>query len=222
MRSDGSLARLAHFGYQDFRCRLGGRGEAAGDISDCFAPDTVVGDNIAHLAQIAVDVAGQAQRTCHLPRSTLQQGHIHGVRHMDEAAPDVGVLPVDEVQQGVHQVVAHIGACSVGQGGGDACVLDVLHHGLHGQRSEIGGLAVLLDGHVDGLITGVVGDAAVHQVDGHLFRGDGGAAAGLTDADDHIGLVCLNGSFQHLTGTDELGGHFLLDDLGTGDGVGQQ
>ena len=97
-----------------------------------------------------------------------------------------------------------------------------LHHGLHGQGSKVGGLAVLLDGHVDGLITGVVGDAAVHQVDGHLFRGDGGAAAGLTDADDHIGLVCLNGSFQHLTGTDELGGHFLLDDLGTGDGVGQQ
>ena len=27
LRSDGSLARLAHFGYQDFRCRLGGRGE---------------------------------------------------------------------------------------------------------------------------------------------------------------------------------------------------
>ena len=26
LRQDGSLARLAHFGYQDFRCRLGGRG----------------------------------------------------------------------------------------------------------------------------------------------------------------------------------------------------
>ena len=36
------------------------RGDAAGDICDRFAPDTVVGDNIAHLAQIAVDVAGQA------------------------------------------------------------------------------------------------------------------------------------------------------------------
>ena len=36
------------------------RGDAAGDIGDRFAPDTVVGDNIAHLAQIAVDVAGQA------------------------------------------------------------------------------------------------------------------------------------------------------------------
>ena len=27
LRQDGSLARLAHFGYQDFRCRLGGRRE---------------------------------------------------------------------------------------------------------------------------------------------------------------------------------------------------
>ena len=36
------------------------RGDTAGDIRDCFAPDTVVGDNIAHLAQIAVDIAGQA------------------------------------------------------------------------------------------------------------------------------------------------------------------
>ena len=29
LRQDGSLARLAHFGYQDFHCRLGGRGEGA-------------------------------------------------------------------------------------------------------------------------------------------------------------------------------------------------
>ena len=28
-----SLARLAHFGYQDFRCRLGGRGEGALDTT---------------------------------------------------------------------------------------------------------------------------------------------------------------------------------------------
>ena len=33
LRSDGSLARLAHFGYQDFRCRLGGRGEGALDTT---------------------------------------------------------------------------------------------------------------------------------------------------------------------------------------------
>ena len=32
---------------------------------------------------------------------------------------------------------------------------------------------------------------------------------------DHVLVVCLNGSFQPLTGTDEFGGHFLLDDLGT-------
>ena len=33
LRSDGSLARLAHFGYQDFRCRLGGRGEGTLDTA---------------------------------------------------------------------------------------------------------------------------------------------------------------------------------------------
>ena len=33
LRSDGSLARLAHFGYQDFRCRLGGRGEVTLDTT---------------------------------------------------------------------------------------------------------------------------------------------------------------------------------------------
>ena len=33
LRSDGSLARLAHFGYQDFRCRLGGRGEGTLDTT---------------------------------------------------------------------------------------------------------------------------------------------------------------------------------------------
>ena len=33
LRSDGSLARLAHFGYQDFRCRLGGRGDGALDTT---------------------------------------------------------------------------------------------------------------------------------------------------------------------------------------------
>ena len=33
LRQDGSLARLAHFGYQDFRCRLGGRGEGTLDTT---------------------------------------------------------------------------------------------------------------------------------------------------------------------------------------------
>ena len=33
LRQDGSLARLAHFGYQDFRCRLGGRGDGALDTT---------------------------------------------------------------------------------------------------------------------------------------------------------------------------------------------
>ena len=33
LRSDGSLARLAHFGYQDFRCRLGGRGDGTLDTT---------------------------------------------------------------------------------------------------------------------------------------------------------------------------------------------
>jgi hypothetical protein len=33
LRQDGSLARLAHFGYQDFRCRLGGRGDGTLDTT---------------------------------------------------------------------------------------------------------------------------------------------------------------------------------------------
>ena len=33
LRQDGSLARLAHIGYQDFRCRLGGRGEGTLDTT---------------------------------------------------------------------------------------------------------------------------------------------------------------------------------------------
>ena len=57
------------------------RGDAAGDIGDRFAPDTVVGDNIAHLAQIAVDVAGQADAA-----ATLCLNDLDGVQRVQAVA----------------------------------------------------------------------------------------------------------------------------------------
>ena len=57
------------------------RGDTAGDISDRFAPDTVVGDNIAHLAQIAVDIAGQADAA-----AALRLNDLDGVQRVQAVA----------------------------------------------------------------------------------------------------------------------------------------
>ena len=56
-----------------------------------------------------------------------------------------------------------------------------------------------------GLVALVVGDAEVRVVDAHELRGDLGAAAGLADAEHHVGLLGVDSGLDG-------GGALLVDD----------
>ena len=141
---------------------------------------------------------------------------------MDEPTAHIGVLFIDEIQQGIQQIVAHIGARRVGDRGRYPGIPHPLHHGFYGQGGEVSGLTVLPDGHIHRLIPGIVRDAAVHKVDGHFLRSDSRAAARLSHADDRIGFMPLHSVLQNRTGAVEPGWDFQLDDLGPGNSVRQQ
>ena len=134
----------------------------------------------------------------------LADGLLHRIRHMDKAAPHSGILPVDEIEQRIHQGVAHKGASGVGEGCWNTGGSHFLHHGFYGQRGKVGGRTVLPDRLVHRLVACIVGDACVRKVDGNSFRRDGGPHACLPDTDDRIGTVLVYGSFQNGAGKSTL------------------
>ena len=141
---------------------------------------------------------------------------------MDKAAPHSGILPVDEIEQRIHQGVAHKGASGVGEGCRNTGGSHFLHHGFYGQRGEVGGRTVLSNRLVHRLVACIVRDACVRKVDGNSFRRDGGPPACLPDTDDRIGPVLVYGGFQNGAGKSKPGGNLQFDDLCPGNGVGQQ
>ena len=87
----------------------------------------------------------QLQGTGHLAQGHagsargLGGGLLHGVGHVDETAPDGEVFARNQMEQGVHHVVADIGAGGVGDKGGNAVLFQRRRHVLEGQGGEVGG-----------------------------------------------------------------------------------
>ena len=141
---------------------------------------------------------------------------------MDKSGPDAGVALLAHVEDVVHDAVAHVGAGGEGEVAGKTRLLHVLHHGLHRQGGKVGRRTVRLQRLVQGLLPVVVGNAGVHEVDGHLLHADAGAASGLADADDHVGLIFSDALLHGRAAQGEHGGNFQLEDLRPADDVGEQ
>ena len=71
-----------------------------------------------------------------------------GVGNVDETGADAGIALLTHVEYVVHNAVAHVGAGGEGEVAGQARVLHVLYHGLHGKGGEVGGRSVCLKGLV--------------------------------------------------------------------------
>ena len=140
---------------------------------------------------------------------------------MDKAAPDGGEAVVDMIQQSIHQVVAHIGSCSVGHLSGNAFLSDGLHHGLDGQGGKIGVFPLGEYRLIHRLIALVIGDAGVPQIDGHPFGADGLPPSRLADAHHHIGPFLLHGLAHPFNGLAEHTGDDFLYHLGARNGFRQ-
>ena len=139
------------------------------------------------------------------------KGHVH------KAALHARIVLCQGVQHTVHQVIAHEGSGGIGHAGRKSRLPDFGHHGLDGQGGEIGGGAVFKDGHIDGLVALVIGNAGIVHIDGHPLGGQIIAAAGLADAQHRIRLLPLDGRRHGFDGLAKHGGHLQLDDLHTRD-----
>ena len=83
-------------------------------------------------------------------------------------------------------LVAHVGPSGIGHYGWYSRFLDGNDHRLDGQQGEVGRWPVRSNLCVDRLVTVVVGDPPVIDVDGDALRTDGELTACLPDTDDHI------------------------------------
>ena len=105
---------------------------------------------------------------------------IRQVGHMEKPHPRGAAVEV--MQQGVQRVVAHECAGGVGHGGGDLRIPDRLGHVFHRQRGEISRRAIFDDRDSVRLISCVVSEPGVADVDGDPLRRHIAAAGGLSDA----------------------------------------
>jgi hypothetical protein len=84
------------------------------------------------------------------------------------------------------------------------------------QRAEIGGRAAVGDGDVDRLLTGVVGNAGIVDVERDPLDRDFVAAAGLAEGDHDVRLQRLDGVEQGQVGAAEDAGQFARHHLEAG------
>ena len=109
------------------------------------------------------------------------------VGHVDESGAGRGAG--GRVQHAVHEVVAHEGARGIRQRCGQASVANGGDHGFDRQRREICCGSILDDGRARGLVTRVVWNRRVVDIDSHALRRELGAASGLADTEDGIGTL---------------------------------
>ena len=138
---------------------------------------------------------------------------------MDKTAPDVGEFLFYVVEDAVHNMVADVGSRAVGENGRVTGVFDGLHHSFYGKIRKIGGGAVGKNRLVDGLVSLVIRDPGVGDIDGHPLRGYAEPAARLSDADNKIRLQLFHFLVDFLDGFAHHGWDLHFYDLGACDGV---
>ncbi len=140
-----------------------------------------------------------------------------GVWYMDKAAADIREFLMDIIEDPVHHMVADIGSGGVGQTGRISGVLDGLDHGLHGKIAEVRGIPIRKYRLVNGLVSFVIGDPGIGDVDGYPLRRYAEPAACLADAYDHIRLELLHLFMDPFDGSADYGRDLHGDDLCPGD-----
>ena len=125
------------------------------------------------------------------------------------------------VHDGVHQVVANVGAGCVGNAGRNIVVKHLLNHCFDWQIGEISVRTALDNSLTAGNITGIIRSCAVVHIDANAFWGDIRSASGLTDTKNEIrsDFPCFGGDdFTCLTKDNR---NFQFDDFRTENLVGQ-
>ena len=139
---------------------------------------------------------------------------------MDESNPGGGAVKV--MQQGIQHIVAHEGACAVGddRGKSQLCCGFCHGHDIHG--GKISGGAVGDDALTLGDIACVVRDFGIPDVNTDALWGDDGSAARLADAQNEIGLHLCGGVDHQLRGVAEYGGDLQLMQRKFADLIGEK
>ena len=130
---------------------------------------------------------------------------------MDKAAPDGRKLPLERIQQRVHQIVAHEGPRAVRYLRGKAGLPGRGGHGLDRQRGKEGCRAAGDNGLVLRLMSGVVGYPRIAHIDRAALRRDGGASVRLAQADHGVRFFFAQGIEQRRSRKSEHRGNGDLD-----------
>lgn len=141
---------------------------------------------------------------------------------MDKAAADIREFLLYVVEDTVHNVVADICPCRVGENGRISGVFDGLYHCLYGKIAEICRVSVLEDGDVDWLVALIVRNPCIGDIDCHALRCDGEPSSGLADAEHDIRLLGTYAVVDFLNGFVDDGGNLQFYDLGPGDLIRKQ
>ncbi len=132
---------------------------------------------------------------------------------MDEPCPDGQSAFIDIVQDSIHGMVTHKGPGAVGRRSGNTRLLHFLHENLDGKRGKIGGRSSLHDGSIAGLVSIVIGNRGIIDIEGHSLQADPGASACLTQGYDHVGLNSADRLDRLIDGLTENGGQSPGDHL---------
>ena len=119
---------------------------------------------------------------------------------MDEAAACIREFFLDVVKDSVHNMVADISACSVGEYRRITGIFDRLNHRFNRKIAEVSSIAVCEDHFIDRLVALVVRDSCVCYVDRNTLRSNTKTAACLANCDydirvdlDHFVVDLCNG-----------------------------
>ena len=114
---------------------------------------------------------------------------------MDIPAPYL-ILPLQLVQQTVHDVIADEGAGSLRHRGRDPAIAQRADDRFDRQGAEPRGRPAVDDRRVDGLLAFVIGDTRIIDVNRHTFDADIDPAAGLSHRDNQLRLQVFNRRVQ--------------------------
>jgi len=138
-------------------------------------------------------------------------------RHMDETDP--GACARVPVQQRIEDIVAHKGTGRIGDSTGKTGFTDGIRHLGNRNRGKVRGGAIRRNHCAPGLISRVVRNPCVPDVDGNPLRRDAGAAARLPDTQNHVGQPAFGCSLHRFRSQTEDGRDHQLSEFEAADGI---
>lgn len=91
--------------------------------------------------------------------------------NMDKATDFSGKFSIDHIEDLVHNMVANKGSGWIGDRWRESFCFNGFHHRLDWQAGEVSGLAISLDGAVNGLVAFIVFNPSIINIDGYPLWG---------------------------------------------------